>query len=115
MSAPTPEPTRDPVSDPAPPRAVPIDDALRRLDAALQRLEATVTRRLEAERAPDDRNVELAIMGEDRARLAAALDAAQARLAEVTAAADDIGERLDRVIDRVEGVLAEGEEERPGP
>ncbi|MEA1832469.1 DUF4164 family protein [Methylobacterium durans] len=86
---------------------VSIDDALARLDTALNRLEATVTRRLEAARSPDDRDVELAIMGEDRARLAAALDAAQARLAQVTATADDIGERLDRVIDTVEGVMAD--------
>ncbi|MDR7038180.1 hypothetical protein J2X36_002936 [Methylobacterium sp. BE186] len=92
-----------------------IDDALLRLDAALNRLETTVARRLEAARDPDEREVELAIMGEDRARLAAALDAAQARLAEVTATADAIGGRLDRAIDTVEGVLAERDGEGRPP
>ncbi|WP_336490077.1 DUF4164 family protein [Methylobacterium nigriterrae] len=82
-----------------------IDDALTRLDTALTRLEATVTRRLEAEQDPDDREMELALMAEDRARLAAALDAASARLAGMEAAAGDVGERLDRAIEAVEGVL----------
>ncbi|KAB1075035.1 DUF4164 family protein [Methylobacterium planeticum] len=82
-----------------------IDDALARLDTALGRLEATVDRRLEGERSPDERETELALMAEDRARLAAALDAASARLAEVEATADAVGQRLDRAIDAVEGVL----------
>lgn len=83
----------------------PIDDALARLDTALGRLEAVVARRLEADAAPDDRDTELAIMGEDRARLAAALDAAGARLAQVEAAGQDMEVRLDRAIDVIEGVL----------
>src|ERR1700710_2562256 len=92
--------------DPEPRRTMTaIDDALARLDPALVRLEATVTRRLEAERSPDERETELALMAEDRARLAAALDAASARLAEVEVTVDAVGQRLDRAIDAVEGVL----------
>ncbi|GJE60889.1 DUF4164 family protein [Methylobacterium trifolii] len=89
---------------------IPIDDALARLDGALARLEAAVARRLDADAAPDDRDAELAIMGEDRARLAAALDLASARLATVEATTDQVGRRLDRAIEAVEGVLHPAEE-----
>ena len=89
------------------PSAAPsLDGALARLDVALSRLEAGVALRVEAEVAPDDRDTELALMAEDRARLAAALDAASARLAEVETAAGEVEERLDRAIVAVEGVLA---------
>lgn len=83
----------------------PVSDALQRLDSVLARLEATVTRRLEAEAAPDDRDAELALLGEDRSRLAAALDAASARLAQVEATSGEVGHRLDRAIAAVAGVL----------
>ncbi|MGU3539503.1 DUF4164 family protein [Methylobacterium sp. A54F] len=84
-----------------------IDAAAARLDAALARLEGVVARRLEADAIPDDRETELAIMAEDRARLAAALDTAQAALERAEAAADAVGLRLDRAIDTVEAALAE--------
>ena len=83
----------------------PIDDALGRLETVLHRLEAAVRQRLETDAEPDDRDAELAIMDEDRARLAAALDAAGARLAEVEATAGAVGHRLDRAIVAVEDVL----------
>lgn len=95
-----------PASPSADPAADPAADALHRLDAALGALEAAVARRLEADADPDDVEAERAIMAEDRARLAAALDAASARLATVEAAADAVGRRLDRAIGTVEGVLA---------
>ena len=84
-----------------------IDEAIRELDAALTRLEAAVTRRVEAEQARGDRDLELALMAEDRARLAADLDAAGARLARMTAATGDVARRLDRAIGTVTGVLGE--------
>lgn len=108
MSAPASPPT-DPTGDDPTGDAL-TGDALHRLDAALLQLEAAVARRLEAEANPDDVEAERAIMAEDRARLAAALDAASARLAAVEAAADTVGRRLERAIDTVEGVLA-----RPDP
>jgi hypothetical protein len=82
-----------------------IDDALLQLTTALTRLEVAVGQRFEAERDPSDLETELAIMGEDRARLAAELDAASARLATVEAASDDVGHRLGRAIAAVEGAL----------
>ncbi|MCJ2034566.1 DUF4164 domain-containing protein [Methylobacterium sp. J-068] len=83
-----------------------IDDALRRLETVLTRLEGAVAQRFEAERDPSDLETELALMGEDRVRLAAELDAASARLVEVEAASQDVGQRLGRAIAAVEGVLA---------
>jgi hypothetical protein len=83
-----------------------IDEALARLEAALSRLDAVVAHRIEAAAQPDDRDAELALMDEDRARLAAALDAASARLAEVSAATGAVGHRLDRAIETVQDVLA---------
>jgi hypothetical protein len=83
-----------------------IDEALARLEAALSRLDAVVAHRIEAAAQPDDRDAELALMDEDRARLAAALDAASARLAEVSATTGAVGHRLDRAIETVQDVLA---------
>ena len=82
-----------------------IDDALNRLEAAINRLDAVVQHRLETDAQPDDRDAELALMDEDRARLAAALDAASARLAQVEATSGEVGNRLDRAIAAVAGVL----------
>ena len=83
----------------------PAGQGLLRLEAALARLEAVVAERFQAERAPGEVETELALMGEDRARLAAELDAASARLAAVEAATDDVSHRLGRAISAVEGVL----------
>lgn len=84
----------------------PTGDALHRLDAALLQLEGAVARRVEADANPDDVAAERAIMAEDRARLAAALDAASARLAALEATTDLVGRRLEQAIGTVEGVLA---------
>ncbi|MGY2050762.1 DUF4164 family protein [Methylobacterium sp. JK268] len=82
-----------------------VDDALRRLEAAVALLDAAVTRRLDAERSRQDLETELGLMQEDRARLAAELDAALAQLAEAVAVTDDVEHRLGRAIGTVETVL----------
>lgn len=82
-----------------------VDAALQRLDVALSRLEAGVARRVAADAAPDDRDTELAIMAEDRACLAAALDAASARLVAVESAAAEVERRLDRAIETVSDAI----------
>ncbi|GEP00133.1 DUF4164 family protein [Methylobacterium haplocladii] len=91
-----------------------IEDAWRRLDLAMVRLEAAVTRRVEAEAARADRDVELALMDEDRARLAAELDAASAQLARMASVTGDVERRLGRAIDTVETVLDRRPPPRPG-
>ena len=82
-----------------------IDDALARLTGSLSFLEAAVRRRVETDAARADRETELALMDEDRARLAMELDAASARLARVTATTGDVGRRVDRAIGAIESVL----------
>ena len=84
----------------------PLGDAMKRLDQALGLLEAAVARRLDAERSRGDLETELQIMQDDRSRLAVELDAALARLTRVEAAADDVGERVQRALGAVQDVLA---------
>src|SRR3712207_6691061 len=93
--------------------AVSLEDALRRLDGAISQLEAAVSRRLEIERRRGDLETELQIMQDDRARLAVELDGATARLNRAEAAARDVGERVQRAVGSIQGVLAHVEEAPP--
>ena len=91
-----------------------LDDAARRLEAALGQLEAAVNRRLEMDRRRGDLETELQIMQDDRARLAVELEAVTLRLQQVEAAADDVERRVSRAAGAVRDVLAAAEdEERP--
>jgi predicted nucleic acid-binding Zn-ribbon protein len=87
-----------------------LDDAMKRLEAALGLLEASVSRRLEAERRRGDLETELQIMQDDRARLAVELDGALTRLNRAEVAVDDVGERVRLAIGAIEQVLAEAGE-----
>ncbi|HEX8666641.1 MAG TPA: DUF4164 family protein [Beijerinckiaceae bacterium] len=86
-----------------------LDDAVRRLEAALGALEATLGRRLDLERRRGDLETELQIMQDDRARLAVELDAASARLARMEAATADVGRRVHRAVGAVRDVLERAE------
>lgn len=83
-----------------------LNEALKRLDAALTALEAAAARRAEADRRNIDIETELSLMQDDRARLAVDLDGAMARLARLQAAANDVEERVERAIGVVTAVLA---------
>ncbi len=83
-----------------------LDDAMKRLENALGLLEATIARRLDAERRRGDLETELQLMQDDRARLALELDGALPRLRRFEAAAADVGARVRRAIGSVEEVLA---------
>jgi predicted nucleic acid-binding Zn-ribbon protein len=89
--------------------AVTLDEALRRLDAALGLIEAAVARRLDAERRRGDLETELQIMQDDRARLAMELDGAAARLSRMEDAAQDVERRVGRAIGTIRDVLARAE------
>jgi hypothetical protein len=91
-----------------------LDDALKRLESALGLLEASVARRLEAERRRGDLETELQIMQDDRARLAVELDGALTRLRRFEAAADDVSQRVRQAIGSIRDVLARAEEFEPG-
>lgn len=87
-----------------------LNEALKRLDAALTALEAAAARREEADRRSIDIETELSLMQDDRARLAVDLDGAMARLARLQAAANEVEERVERAIGVVKAVLASDEQ-----
>jgi hypothetical protein len=71
-----------------------LDDALKRLDNALNLLEAASARRSEGEKGRGDLEIELQIMQDDRTRLAVELDAALARLRRYETVTEDVGRRV---------------------
>jgi uncharacterized protein YicC (UPF0701 family) len=83
-----------------------LDDAMKRLENALGLLEASVSRRLDAERRRGDLEIELQIMQDDRARLAVELDAALTRLNRVEAATQDVEQRVGLAIVAIQDVLS---------
>jgi chromosome segregation ATPase len=88
----------------SPPR---LHNAVRSLAAALDLLDAAVERREQAEAARRDLADELAVMAEDRARLAEELDAGLDRAERLAAAASAVTERLDRMDALCADMLAE--------
>jgi hypothetical protein len=63
------------------PGASPVEDALRRLQSAIDLLEGAIERRLENAREVTGLEGELHRLGTDRSRLAQSLDASEARSA----------------------------------
>lgn len=72
-----------------------LDTALERLRGALEQLERTVAVKLEEDLSNAELEEELAIMQDDRARLALDLDDALARMAALEKARDEVLRRLD--------------------
>jgi len=106
---------REPISrDSASPRE--LAEATRRLDSALERLEAACAAKVSTATrgAPDQGSpvaLELAALESDRARLAAELDVTRAREAELEAAAAAASQALGRAAAEVRAALGEGEGE----
>lgn len=90
-----------------------LDQALRRLNAALEAAEAAATRALDAADGSRAREEELQAFADDRQRLADLLDlsAAKAEAAEARRreTEQEVGRRIDAAIAAVEGVLAEAQ------
>ncbi len=84
-----------------------FDTALKFLEAALSQLETAAQRKLDLERRRGDLETELAIMQDDRSRLATELDGAMSRLKQVEHAAGDAVLRLDRAMLAIGSVLGE--------
>ncbi|MGL4440297.1 MAG: DUF4164 family protein [Bosea sp. (in: a-proteobacteria)] len=82
-----------------------FETALKLLDASLAQLENAAHRKLDLERRRGDLETELAIMQDDRSRLAIDLDGAMARLKAVETAADGALARLDRAMLAIGSVL----------
>jgi chromosome segregation ATPase len=84
-----------------------IDAALRRLSAALDRLEAACERRAKADAIRINLEEELAVLQDDRSRLAVELDGAVARAKSLELANDEVGRRLNQASAEISAVLAE--------
>jgi hypothetical protein len=88
-------------------RSTLLDQALARLMAAIGVLEAASARRAESDRSKSTLETELALMQDDRARLAVELDAALAAGSRLDATTQELARRLDHAIDEVRAVLDE--------
>jgi L-lactate utilization protein LutB len=86
------------------------EQAVRRLEAALQTLEHAVEERLSTSAGSDALAEEVQMLSADRAHLAESLDQAQARAAKLETINRDVSERLDSAIETIRAVLAADEE-----
>lgn len=82
-----------------------IRQSLLRLRAAVDALEQAEARRRESQRQTGPIETELALMQDDRARLATELDAALARSNRVESLAEDLTRRVDAAMTTVRAVL----------
>ena len=83
-----------------------LDDALARFKTALDQLERAVAVRLEDDLSSAELEEELAIMQDDRARLALDLDAALARQSALEKSRDEVLRRLDAAGEGVAAALS---------
>jgi hypothetical protein len=82
-----------------------LDQAFERLSVALDRLELAATARLDSEHGLEPLEAELAVMRDDRSRLAVELDGALARNASLEHVTREVTERVGRAILGVEAAL----------
>lgn len=84
-----------------------LQRAFQRLNGALDTLDASVERRVQADAARDDAWAEHAAMGDDRSRLAGELEAALGRARALDRAAEDVSARLQRAGATLRDLMAE--------
>jgi hypothetical protein len=84
-----------------------VETANQRLTRALEALEAAVDRRREDARGEAALASRMHALGADRARLAAELDQAAARLRTLEGTSQEVARRLDAAMETIRGVLAE--------
>lgn len=82
-----------------------IEAAARRLNAAVEALEAALTRADIIERAEGDVQEELQMLQMDRSRLAQELDAVKERAARLERVNDEVAQQLDHAIASIEAVI----------
>jgi hypothetical protein len=88
-----------------------MEQAVRRLEAALRTLEQAVEERLSAAAGADGLAEEVRILSADRAQLAEGLDQSQARVMKLENISRDVSRRLDKAMETVRSLI-EAEEER---
>ncbi len=79
--------------------------ALRRLESAVGVLEAASARALDSRRTGADRETEIALLADDRARLAEELDNSNARTTRLESTNREVARRLDSAIETIRDVL----------
>jgi septal ring factor EnvC (AmiA/AmiB activator) len=84
-----------------------IDAATRRLTQALDALQAAVARKRDAETGGDAITMQLQALGNDRARLAADLDTAAARIRQLEDTNREVSRRIDVAMSTIEKLLDE--------
>ncbi len=87
----------------------PLERARRRLNAAIDALEAAANRRRDEDRHRDALEAQLQAFGSDRAKLADELDRVRARSVDLESANQEVGKRLERAMDTIKTVLATNE------
>lgn len=88
------------------------EQAVRRLEAALNALERAVAQRLAARAGAEGLSAEVEMLDSDRARLAESLDQSQARVARLEGVNRDASRRIAAAVDTIRAVL-EPDPERP--
>jgi hypothetical protein len=83
----------------------PIESALRRLQAALERLENAVEQQIEGQSRVLGLEGEVHRLGADRSRLAQSLDAAEARSVKLENANREVSRRLVGAMEQIRSVL----------
>jgi hypothetical protein len=91
--------------------ADPAEPSLKRIRAALDLLEAAVERRLQRDANRADADEELALMQDDRARLAVELDGALSGNRALLASSAAAAERVARACETIEDMLRRVEDE----
>ncbi|WP_406854711.1 MULTISPECIES: DUF4164 domain-containing protein [unclassified Alsobacter] len=87
------------------PSSAAVDQALARLLASISVLEVAAARRAESDRSKGTLETELALMQDDRARLAMELDGALSHGKRLEATTDELAKRIDRALGSVRSVL----------
>ncbi|HWL05769.1 MAG TPA: DUF4164 family protein [Xanthobacteraceae bacterium] len=82
-----------------------LEAAARRLEQALDDLDAAMERRREADRGGDALAAQVQALGADRARLADELDAAAARGRQIEIASDEAARRIETAMSAIRGVM----------
>jgi hypothetical protein len=82
-----------------------VEMAQKRLALALNALDAAVERRGELDRGQEALFTQIHALGSDRARLASELDQATARSRSLEEVNREVGERIERAIETIRGVL----------
>lgn len=88
-----------------PSRSARIEEGIARLRSSLAMLEAAAARRAESDRSKSTLETELALMQDDRARLAVELDSALARANRLDTTTDELSRRIERAIGSVRSVI----------